>query len=144
MRKLIVAGGQLGPISRNETKASAIKRMSELMKQAAERGARLIVFPELALTTFFPRWWSDNKDEFDAMFETKMPNDDVLPLFQLSEELEIAFYLGYAELTPEGKRFNTAILTNCKGRIVGKYRKIHLPGHSDEQSWRPFQHLEKY
>ena len=144
MRKLIVAGGQLGPISRNETKASAIKRMSELMKQAAERGARLIVFPELALTTFFPRWWSDNKAEFDAMFETKMPNDDVLPLFQLSEELEIAFHLGYAELTPEGRRFNTAILTNCKGRIVGKYRKIHLPGHSDEQSWRPFQHLEKY
>ena len=50
MRKFIVAGGQLGPISRNETKASARKRMVELMKQAAERGARLIVFPELGLS----------------------------------------------------------------------------------------------
>ena len=144
MRNMIVAGGQLGPIQRDETKASAVKRMVSLMEQAATRGAQLIVFPELALTTFFPRWWVDNKTDFDHMFESAMPNKDVLPLFEVSKKLNIAFHLGYAELTQDGNRYNTAILVNNFGKIVGKYRKIHLPGHSDNQEWRPFQHLEKY
>ena len=61
MRKMIVAGGQLGPITRDESKKSAVARMVALMKEAARRGAQLIVFPELALTTFFPRWWVSNK-----------------------------------------------------------------------------------
>ena len=56
MRNMVVAGGQLGPISRDETKASAVNRMIALMHQAASRGAQLFVFPELALTTFFPCW----------------------------------------------------------------------------------------
>jgi predicted amidohydrolase len=29
------------------------------------------------------------------------------------------------------------------GRLVGKYRKVHLPGHARHEPWRPFQHLEK-
>ena len=40
-------------------------------------------------------------------------------------------------------RFNTSILVDKSGRIVGKYRKIHLPGHAEHEPWRPFQHLEK-
>ena len=112
MRNMVVAGGQLGPISRDETKASAVNRMIALMHQAASRGAQLIVFPELALTTFFPRWWVDNKTDFDQMFEREMPNKDVLPLFEASKKLNIAFHLGYAELTPAGHRYNTAIIVN--------------------------------
>ena len=144
MRKMIVAGGQLGPITRDESKKSAVARMVVLMKEAASRGAQLIVFPELALTTFFPRWWASNKAEFDHMFERDMPNKDVLPLFETSKKLNIAFHLGYAELTPDGHHYNTAIIVNNLGQIIGKYRKIHLPGHSDNQELRPFQHLEKY
>ncbi len=144
MRKMIVAGGQLGPITRDESKKSAVARMVALMKEAASRGAQLIVFPELALTTFFPRWWVSNKADFDHMFEKDMPNKDVSSLFETSKKLNIAFHLGYAELTPDGHHYNTAIIVNNLGQIVGKYRKIHLPGHSDNQEWRPFQHLEKY
>ena len=144
MRNMIVAGGQLGPITRDESKKSAVARMVALMKEAARRGAQLIVFPELALTTFFPRWWVSNKADFDHMFEKDMPNKDVSPLFETSKKLNIAFHLGYAELTPDGHHYNTAIIVNNLGQIIGKYRKIHLPGHSDNQEWRPFQHLEKY
>ena len=133
MRKMIVAGGQLGPITRDESKKSAVARMVVLMKEAASRGAQLIVFPELALTTFFPRWWASNKAEFDHMFERDMPNKDVLPLFETSKKLNIAFHLGYAELTPDGHHYNTAIIVNNLGQIIGKYRKTHLPGHSDNQ-----------
>ena len=38
---------------------------------------------------------------------------------------------GYAELTPDGHRFNTSILVDRDGKIVGKYRKVHLPGHAE-------------
>ena len=41
---------------------------------SGERGARLIVFSELALTTFFPRWWMEDEAELDAFYETQVPN----------------------------------------------------------------------
>ncbi len=66
-----------------------------------------------------------------------------LPLFEAAADAKIGVYLGYAELTPEGRRFNTAILVDQNGKIVGKYRKVHLPGHSEYDPKRPFQHLEK-
>jgi predicted amidohydrolase len=50
---------------------------------------------------------------------------------------------GYAERTPEGRRFNSAILTDRAGNITGKYRKVHLPGHAEFDPARSFQHLEK-
>ncbi|MBC7144020.1 MAG: N-carbamoyl-D-amino-acid hydrolase [Thioclava marina] len=143
-RSFIVAGAQLGPIAKEETRPSVVARLCAMMREAKARGAELVVFPELALTTFFPRWWSENQDEIDRWFETEMPGPDTQPLFDLAVELGIGFHLGYAELTPEGRHFNTAILVGPDGAILGKYRKIHLPGHRDRQDWRPFQHLEKY
>jgi predicted amidohydrolase len=50
---------------------------------------------------------------------------------------------GYAELTPEGQHFNSSILVDKSGAIVGKYRKIHLPGHVEYDPTRAHQHLEK-
>ncbi len=56
-RILTVGAAQLGPIQRADSRASVVKRLVELMRQAARHGSNLVVFPELALTTFFPRWW---------------------------------------------------------------------------------------
>ncbi len=142
-RKFVVAAAQMGPIARDEPRASAVSRMCAMMRSAHARGAALVVFPELALTTFFPRWYMQDTAEIDQWFETEMPNGEVKPLFDLARELKIGFHLGYAELTPEGRHFNTAILVSGQGEIVGKYRKIHLPGHFENEEWRPFQHLEK-
>lgn len=142
-RKLIVAGAQMAPVAKDEPRASAVERMCGLMRVAHGRGASLVVFPELALTTFFPRWFTEDRAEIDAWFETEMPSGTVAPLFNLARELGVGFHLGYAELTPEGRHFNTAILVSPAGEIVGKYRKIHLPGHRENEPWRPFQHLEK-
>jgi predicted amidohydrolase len=64
-------------------------------------------------------------------------------LFAEAKRLKIGFYLGYAEKTPDGHRFNSSILVDTTGAIVGKYRKIHLPGHAENEPARPFQHLEK-
>ncbi|NDR57727.1 N-carbamoyl-D-amino-acid hydrolase [Aliiruegeria sabulilitoris] len=142
-RSFIGAAAQLGPIARDEPRSSAVARMMQMMRDAKARGAELVVFPELALTTFFPRWYIEDEAEIVGWFETEMPSRSTQPLFDLAVELGIGFHLGYAELTPQGRRFNTAILVDATGSIVGKYRKIHLPGHQEHEDWRPFQHLEK-
>src|ERR1700735_4530854 len=68
-RFLTVAGGQLGPIARNESRQQVVSRLLELMHEAKARGSDIVVFPELALTTFFPRWWMDDEAELDSFFE---------------------------------------------------------------------------
>ena len=98
-RKMMVASGQLGPIQRAESRASAVGRLLDLMKQAAARDCRFIVFPELALTTFFPRWYMEDQAEVDAYFESAMPNPDVQPLFDAAKDFAMGFNLGYAELS---------------------------------------------
>jgi predicted amidohydrolase len=142
-RVLTVAAAQLGPIARDEPREAAVARLSAMLREAKAKGAGLVVFPELALTTFFPRWYFEDQAEIDAFFEREMPGAAVRPLFDLAAELEIGFNLGYAELTADGHHFNTSILVDAKGQIVGKYRKVHLPGHRENEPWRPFQHLEK-
>lgn len=142
-RRFILAAAQLGPIARDEPRSSAVARMLAMMREAKARGASLVVFPELALTTFFPRWFMEEPAEIDAWFEREMPSAETRPLFDAAAELGIGFHLGYAELTPEGRHFNTALLVDATGAVIGKYRKIHLPGHRTYEPWRPFQHLEK-
>ena len=116
------------------------------MQQAHRRGCQLVVFPELALTSFFPRWYMQDQADVDAFFETEIPNAATQPLFDEARRLSIGFYLGYAELTEEQGQvhhFNTSILVDQSGAIVGKYRKVHLPGHSEHEPDWPWQHLEK-
>ena len=145
-RVLTVGAAQLGPIARSERRGDVVKRLLALLAQAHARGCELVVFPELALTTFFPRWWMDDQAEIDALFEREMPGPETRPLFDEARRLGMGFCLGYAELVSEGgrtRRFNTSILVDRAGQIVGRYRKIHLPGHAEHEPARPFQHLEK-
>jgi predicted amidohydrolase len=97
----------------------------------------------LALTTFFPRYYMQDQAEVDRWFEAEMPNAATQPLFEAAAKASIALSIGYAELTADGHHFNTQILTDRSGTIVGKYRKVHLPGHSEFDPERAFQHLEK-
>ncbi len=143
MREIVTAALQLGPIQKAESRADVVARMIALLEEAHAAGATFAVFPELALTTFFPRWYMEDPTEVDSWFETEMPGLETSPLFQKARALKMAMSFGYAELTPEGQHFNTSILTNREGEIVGKYRKVHLPGHSEYDTDRAFQHLEK-
>jgi len=145
-RPLVVGAAQVGPIQRTDSRPAVVARLIDLLRKAHARGCELVVFPELTLTTFFPRWMMEDQAEIDAYFERAMPNPDVQPLFDEAKRLGIAFHLGYAELIEEGgrtRRFNTAVLVDKTGRIFAKYRKIHLPGHAEFEANRPFQHLEK-
>jgi predicted amidohydrolase len=141
-RSLTVAAAQMGPVARTESRGRVVDRLLVMLREAAGRGAELVVFPELALTTFFPRW--DLPDlEVLSYFEREMPGAETQPLFDEARRLGVGFHLGYAELTADGHRYNTAILVERDGRVVTNFRKVHLPGHEYPEPWRPFQHLER-
>lgn len=145
-RLVNVGAAQLGPIAMAESRAHVVERLIALMDKAHAHQCDLVVFPELALTTFFPRWHFEEQGAIDRFFEQSMPGPETQPLFDRAAELGIGFCLGYAELveTDAGTRhFNTCILVDKTGSIVGKYRKVHLPGHADHKPERPWQHLEK-
>ncbi len=143
-RLLNVAAAQLGPVQRSDDRKSVVARLLELLREAHSKKAELVVFPELALTTFFPRWFVDDITQADHWYETEMPSAITKPLFDEAKKLNIGFCLGYAELTPQGERFNTQILVERDGSIVAKYRKVHIPGHEHHEPDRPFQHAERY
>ena len=141
-RMLRIAAAQMGPTQRAEPRETTLARMIALLEEAAGKGAQLVVFPELAFTTFFPRWLLSG-EELESYFEPAMPNPRVQPLFDRARELGVGFYVGYAELTPEGQHFNSAITVGPDGSILGKYRKVHLPGSVEPREGARFQQLEK-
>jgi predicted amidohydrolase len=145
-RPLTVAAAQLGPIGRQDSRRQVVDRLVALLRRAHEKGVHIVVYPETALTTFFPRWFMADQAEVDSFFETEMPGSETRRLFETAAQLGIGFYLGYAEKIVESgitHRYNTSILVDRGGHIVGKYRKVHLPGHSEYDVKRPWQHLEK-
>jgi predicted amidohydrolase len=147
-RELTVGAAQLGPIAHDEPRSKVVARLISLLQQADDAGCRLVVYPELALTTFFPRWYFDvdvpeEAAELDSYFETEMPGEATRPLFEEAARRGIGFALGYAELTPDGHRYNSTVLVERDGAIVTVFRKVHIPGHEDHEPWRPFQHLER-
>jgi predicted amidohydrolase len=133
----------MGPIHKADSRQVVVRRMLDLLEQAKAESCNLIVYPELALTTFFPRWYMTDQAEIDAWFERDMPNAATRPLFEQAAKYRIGLSFGYAELTPDGHHFNTSILVDRDGKLVGKYRKVHLPGHAEYDPKRAFQHLEK-
>lgn len=150
-RTLTVAAAQMGPLQKSDGRDVAVARMVRLLEQAHHRGAEVVVFPELALTTFFPRWYHEDLDEADQWYESALPSPATAPLFAAIRRLRLTVYLGYAEIAHEPdeqgvlhkRRFNTSVVVGPGGEVVLKYRKIHLPGHVEYAPNRRVQHLEK-
>ena len=131
-RKLTVAAAQIGAINRDTPKSETVPRLIALLQEASKKNVKLVVYPEVALTTFFPRHFFQSHEELDSFFEhgediTKSP--DVKPLFDQARDLKIDIVLGYAERTPEGVGYNTSVYYSAsEDKILRKYRKVHLPG----------------
>jgi len=142
MRRLLhVGAAQVGPIYREESREKVVERLINLLEEGARRGVELVCYPECALSTFFPRFLMDC-DEVDRYFEKSMPNPSVQPLFDRARDLGIGFHLGYSEL--DGKNhYNSSIMVGKDGKIVGKYRKSHIPGTNEPIAGQKFQHLER-
>ena len=56
-RVIRVGAAQSGPIQRGDDRKAIVRRLVELMRQAKAQSCDVVVFTELALTTFFPRYY---------------------------------------------------------------------------------------
>src|SRR4029078_784946 len=115
-RHLRIAAAQLGPLHLADTRPSATKRLLNLLRESHAMGAKFVVFPELAFTTFFPRYWYEDEAEAERkFFEKSMHSPETEPLFHEAKKHGIGFYIGYGKLTQENgaqHRYNTAILVS--------------------------------
>ena len=123
-RHIKVAAAQMGPNNEGTSREEIVERMLGLLEQAVVEGVEILAYPEMALTTYFPK---RVRDDFDQFFETEMPPKALAPLLQRAREARIACHVGFCE-KDQGRYFNTALLTDEAGTLAGTFRKIHLPG----------------
>lgn len=115
-----VAAAQLGP---SGSKAENAERMVALVDRAADAGAAVVAFPELSLTPYF---CIKNERGYEQYFE---PLDNPY----LTKVRTHAGSRGVATVIPFAERdgihlFNSCAVSDSGGRVVGRYRKIHIPG----------------
>lgn len=131
-RRLKVAALQLGAVHLEDSRLRTIERQIRLLRLAAAQSVRLAVLPELAFTTFFARHVWTSEADLSGFFEQEVDitrSASARPLFEEARKLGIDLYAGYAEKTPEGHAFNSAIYYSASlDRAIAKYRKVHIPG----------------
>lgn len=121
-RQLKVAAAQLGP-STNNKQATAV-RIEKLVRDAATSGVQVLLFPELALTPFFP---ATLKRDFEDWFDD-LPSPLIDGPLRAAREAEMVLVLPYAERAGVSF-FNSALVVDADGTIAGKYRKVHIPAY---------------
>ena len=130
-RTIRIAAAQMGATHLKDERKKTLDRMLALLDDAIAQGAEVVLFPETAFTTFFPRHLINDPDELSAFFEhgdvTTSPN--AAPLFEKAKANGVDISVGFAESTDDGERFNSSVYYHGKsGSLLSKYRKIHLPG----------------
>lgn len=106
--------------------------MERNIKQASERGANLVVFPELALTGYVMR-------DITYDLAEPVPGPSIRYLEEITERENLHVVFGMLERSEKARSvlYNTAVLIGPKG-FIGKYRKMHLPTHSVFEEKRYF------
>ena len=98
---------------------SAIKSI----KKAASKKARIICLPELFLSTYFCQ--TENHSNFKLA--EKIPGKITNIFSNLANELGVILILSLFEKRTSGFYHNTSIVINERGKILAKYRKMHIP-----------------
>jgi len=109
-------------ISCCEEKERNLEKAVKFTHIAIEKGATLICFQELFTTQWFPR---EMNQRYFSLAE-KMDGFTITRMQKLAEEFEVVLICPIFEI--EGDSFyNSAIVIDAGGEILGSYRKIHVP-----------------
>src|SRR3954451_7082340 len=117
-----VAAAQLGPAS--ATRSATVARIVDLLRQAIQAHVDLLVFPELALTEYFGVSYGA---DVATLVEAELPSSLTQPIFDAIAQGDTSVVLPFAELDGEDT-YNSAVLIDADGQVIGRYRKVHLPG----------------
>ena len=113
-----------------------------LIREAAQNGAQLVVFPEVYIAGY-PHWITlDVPTGNDRFFEhlvkssVAVPSSTTEKLCQVARDCSIHVAIGINESSPNSfaEVFNTLLLVGPDGRIIGKHRKI-MPTYAEKLIW---------
>lgn len=93
------------------------------VREAAKQGAELVLLPELHLGPYFCQ--TEDTTCFDLAEPIPGPTTQVLG--GLAAELGVVIVASLFERRAPGLYHNTAVVFERDGRMVGKYRKMHIP-----------------
>ena len=95
----------------------------DFIRDAAKNGAEIICLPELFRSQYFCQ--TENHDNF-SLAET-IPGPSTEALTKLARELGVVIIASLFEKRSAGLYHNTAAIIDAKGKLLGKYRKMHIP-----------------
>ena len=98
---------------------SAIKSI----KKAASKKAKIICMPELFLSNYF----CQTESHSNFKLAEKIPGKTTKIFCELAKELQIVLMISLFEKKTHGFYHNTSIIISEKGKILSKYRKMHIP-----------------
>jgi len=124
----------------NIDKETNIKKATKLVTEAAGNGANIVCLQEL-FNMVFPAF--EAKEEYFEMAET-IPGPTTERMSKLAKKLGIALIAPIYEKVLRGKYYNTAVLLGSDGKIIGKYRKSHLPLSFVAESESPYPNEKLY
>ncbi len=94
-----------------------------LVAEAAARGARIICLPELFRSLYFCQ--TEDHSQF-ALAET-IPGPTTTALAKAARQHRVTIIGSIFEKRSAGVYHNTAVILDPRGKLVGKYRKMHIP-----------------
>jgi predicted amidohydrolase len=126
----------MGPVHANASRSDTLSRILKLMDNAHDKDVKILVYPEIAPVTFFPRHLIDDAEGLENYFEREVDGDStkapgLKPIFDKAREYGIDVSVGFAECADPSthEHYNTAVyFSSAANKIISKYRKIHLPG----------------
>ncbi len=120
MRKVKVAATQMScsfNIDENISKAE------KLVKEAAQKGAQIILLQELFETPYFCQ--TENSNYY--AYATELENNKAITYFKkVAKELKIVLPISFYE-KKNNARYNSLAVLDADGTVIGKYRKSHIP-----------------
>lgn len=100
-----------------------LKKIVEMINHASQKGAQIVCLPELFSTLYFPI--EENIDAF-SLSET-IPGKTTDIMSRTAYENKIVLIAGSIFENSGGKFYNTSVVFDEKGKIIGQYRKMHIP-----------------
>ena len=120
MREVTVAATQMA--CSNDTDKN-VSNAEKLVRQAASKGAQIILIQELFESQYF---CMDQKEE---LFELSKPFDNhptIKKFSELAKELKVVLPVSFFEKANRA-HYNSVAIVDADGSVLGKYRKSHIP-----------------
>lgn len=99
------------------------RKAVRMIHEASERGAQIVCLPELFTTHYFPR---EEKRDASGLAET-VPGKTTEVLSKAAKENHVVLIGGSIYEKEDDRFYNTSVVFDETGEMIGKYRKMHIP-----------------